>query len=810
MTILKREYHNLLKRQLKKIFGEDFVIPKEWRGFISAVDNAYKEFDIDRKMLERSLELSSHELLQKNAESRAIFEAMPDLFFRIADDGTILDCKAGNTKDLYLSRERIIGSNFFNFPIEGVRERFRDAIGKVKKTSSMMVIEYDMEVNGEERSFEARIFPFQDQVIVIIRNVTQQKSAEHALRESEEKYRSIFENAVEGIFQTTTDGFYINANPSLAKMLGFDSVDELINSSYNIEEQHYVVPEDRLKFKKIIESQGQVNRFETQVYRKDKSKIWISINARKVSDSSGNTMFYEGTIENITNHKLVEEALFESEEKYRSIVEESQFGVFIIQDGLFRFVNNKFCEIHGYSADEVVDRLGPKDFLLPEDLQMVEEIMGKRHEGKNKSEEIFLRIRQKGGEIRQLRAIGGFVLYKGRPAIIGTTIDVTKEKALEQQLVQSQKMESVGRLAGGIAHDFNNMLGVILGNTQLAKMNISPVNKINEYLVSIENATTRAADFVKRLLAFSRQQVLELKVIDLNDVVKGFKKMVHRAIGEDIEMSFVTKPQLPKIKADAAQINQILLNLVVNARDAMPDGGELSVDIAPIKISEEYSMYNMEAKPGDYVIISVTDTGSGMDKNTLNKIFEPFFTTRKDGSGLGLSVVYGLVKQHKGFINVYSELGVGTTFNVYLPSVEDDIETTEEEDKKTIRGGNETILIVEDEEELREIASEMLSMLGYNVLLASNGEKGIDIFKEKADDIHLVIIDVVMPKIGGRETYEEMKKIKSSVRVLFVTGYSLDGIHTNFILEEGIDAIQKPYSLETIARKIREVLSKTI
>jgi len=354
------------------------------------------------------------------------------------------------------------------------------------------------------------------------------------------------------------------------------------------------------------------------------------------------------------------------------------------------------------------------------------------------------------------------------------------------------------------------MLGVILGNTQLAKMNISPVNKINEYLVSIENATTRAADFVKRLLAFSRQQVLELKVIDLNDVVKGFKKMVHRAIGEDIEMSFVTKPQLPKIKADAAQINQILLNLVVNARDAMPEGGELSVDIAPIKISEEYSMYNMEAKPGDYVIISVTDTGSGMDKDTLNKIFEPFFTTRKDGSGLGLSVVYGLVKQHKGFINVYSELGVGTTFNVYLPSVEGDIEMTEEEDKKTIRGGNETILIVEDEEELREIASEMLSMLGYNVLLASDGEKGIDIFKENTDDIHLVIIDVVMPKIGGRETYEEMKKIKSSVRVLFVTGYSLDGIHTNFILEEGIDAIQKPYSLETIARKIREVLSKTI
>jgi len=799
-----------LKRQLKKIFGEGFAIPSEWQGFINAVNDAYNEFDMDRKMLERSLELSSNELLQKNAELRAIFETMPDLFFRIAVDGTILDCKAGNTKDLYFSRDQIIGSNIYNFPVKDVREKFRDAIDEVKKTSSMVLTEYDIEVNGELHFYEARILPFQDQIIAIIRNITEQKRTEQALRESEEKYRSIFENAVDGIFQTTTDGFYISANPALAEMFGFDSAEELIHSLSNIEEQHYVIPEDRMKFQRLIETHDVVSGFETEVYRKDKSKIWISINARAVKDASGKTLFYEGTIENITNHKLIEEALFESEEKYRSIVEESQFGVYIIQDELFRFVNKRFCEIHGYTIDEIVDKLGPKDFLLPEDFSMVKESMRKRYEGEIKNVELYYRIRHKSGELRQIRAVGGFIYYKGRPAITGTILDITKEKALEQQLIQSQKMETVGRLAGGIAHDFNNMLGIILGNTQLAKMNISPGDRINDYLVSIENATTRAADFVKQLLAFSRQQVLELKVIDLNDVVKDFEKMVHRAIGEHIEMSIVTKPELHKIRADAAQINQILLNLVVNARDAMPDGGRLSIEIAPMEISEEYSIYNVDAKPGDYVVISVTDTGIGIDKDKMSKIFEPFFTTRKGGSGLGLSVVYGLVKQHNGFINVYSEPGVGTTFRVYLPSIEEDIGVAEEKDKTTIKGGNETILIVEDEDDLREIASEILGALGYNVILASNGIEGIDIYKEKADDIHLVMIDVVMPKLGGRETYEEMKRIRPSVRALFVTGYSLDGIHTNFILDEGIDAIQKPYSLETISMKIREILDRTV
>jgi CheY-like chemotaxis protein len=385
---------------------------------------------------------------------------------------------------------------------------------------------------------------------------------------------------------------------------------------------------------------------------------------------------------------------------------------------------------------------------------------------------------------------------------------MSKEKILEEQLLQSQKLETVGRLAGGIAHDFNNMLGVILGNTQLAKLHTSPENKIYEYCSTIEKATSRAADFVRQLLAFSSRQVLELKVVDLEEVLVSFTKMIQRVIGEHIDMNMIISPGLPKIRADITQINQVLLNLVVNARDAMSEGGRLTVETYAKQINQEYASFYPDLAPGDYVVLSVTDTGSGIPRNILNKIYEPFFTTKKGGSGLGLSVVYGIVKQHKGFINVYSEPGKGTTFKVYIPSIDDAGEEGEDIAERTARGGDETLLIVEDDEDMRKILSEILKALGYDIIIASDGEEGLDIFVQRHDEIDFVILDVVMPKLSGREVYEEMKKIKADLTCLFVTGYSLNGSHTDFIIKEGIEVLQKPYSFEDIAMKIREALDK--
>ncbi len=370
-------------------------------------------------------------------------------------------------------------------------------------------------------------------------------------------------------------------------------------------------------------------------------------------------------------------------------------------------------------------------------------------------------------------------------------------------------METLGRLAGGIAHDFNNILNIILGGAQLIKMKASFDEKINGYLTSIEKAVFRASDFVKQLLAFSRRQILNFEVISLNDIVADFTKMINRIIGENIEMKIIPAADMPKIKVDIAQVNQILLNLVVNARDAMARGGTLTISTSSEIVDKEFCFSHVGAKPGRYAALAISDTGEGIDPETAKKIFEPFFTTKRtgEGTGLGLSVVYGIVKQHGGFITVESKIGEGTKFKVYFAAV-DGKKRKEAPRIEPVLGGTERILIVEDDATLREISSEMLSMLGYSVILASDGEEAIHIFREQMSAIDLVIIDVVMPRLSGKETYAVIKDLKPSIQALFITGYQIDEAHTGFIIEKGLDAVQKPFSIETLGRKVREALNK--
>ena len=512
-------------------------------------------------------------------------------------------------------------------------------------------------------------------------------------------------------------------------------------------------------------------------------------------------------IRNVTERKIAENALRESEEKYRNVVEGSHVGVYIIQDNLFRFVNNTFCEIHGYSYEEIVDTLGPQDFVVPEDLDFLEQSLKKRYSGEAKMTEMSYHIRHKNGEVRTIKVISSATLYKKEPAIIGTLLDISKEKALEEQLLQSQKLETIGRLTGGIAHDFNNMLGVILGNTQLAMMNLSPDDIATEFCSEVEKATHRAAEFTHQLLAFSRRQVLEMKTIDLNDILANFERMVQHIIGESIEMEITYKADLPLIKADSAQINQILLNLMVNAREAMPDGGKLIIETDVLYVDEKQAPLFADAPHGYYVLISITDTGIGMDKEMLTKIYEPFFTTKSHGTGLGLSVVYGIVKQHGGFIDVHSQPGKGTTFKVYFPSAEK-ADTVVQKEQSFIMTGNETVLIIEDDDEFRKVESAILEKLGYTVYTASDGIEGIEIFKAKNGEISLVILDLIMPKMNGWEILSEMRKIKPAIPSLFVTGYGLDGAYMKYIPEEGIDILQKPFSFDALSQKVREIIDR--
>ncbi len=400
---------------------------------------------------------------------------------------------------------------------------------------------------------------------------------------------------------------------------------------------------------------------------------------------------------------------------------------------------------------------------------------------------------------------------RGEECVLAVTNDITEHRALEEQLRQSQRMEAIGQLAGGVAHDFNNLLTAITGYSELSLRRLGISHPVSKNIEQIQKAGTRAAGLTRQLLAFSRRQLLQAKLFDLNALVADTGNMLQRLIGEDIDLITILKPRIGQIKADPGQIEQVLLNLVVNARDAMPSGGKITIETGTARLDEEYAGKHISIIPGQYVLVAVTDTGTGMDAATKQRIFEPFFTTKEvgKGTGLGLSTVYGIVKQSEGYIWVYSELGKGTSFKVYLPQVG---EPGESEPATAPSGeaprGHETVLLVEDEEQLRTLAKDILEECGYAVLAAANGFEGLRICKEFSARIDLMITDVVMPLMSGRELAEQVVVLRPETRVLYMSGYTNDSVVRHGVLEEHVLFLQKPFTPTTLALKVREVLDE--
>jgi two-component system, cell cycle sensor histidine kinase and response regulator CckA len=480
----------------------------------------------------------------------------------------------------------------------------------------------------------------------------------------------------------------------------------------------------------------------------------------------------------------------------------------------FLAVNGAALSHYGYSRDEFLS-MTIKDIRCAEDVPvLLENISDER--GFN-SAGTWKHTRKDGSSI-DVEIISHPLRFAGRDAKLVLANDVTErrraEEALhdtEEQLRQSQKLEGVGRLAGGIAHDFNNLLTVINGFSALAMRDLKPEDSLFANLQEIKKAGERATSLTRQLLAFSRRQVLQPKVLNLDTVVADMEKMLQRIIGENIDLRAVLEPTLGNVNADPGQIEQVLLNLVVNARDSMPDGGKLTIETDNVYLDEEYVKEHVGAQVGPHAMLAVTDTGHGMDHETIARIFEPFFTTKElgKGTGLGLSTVYGIVKQSGGNIWVYSEVGRGTTFKIYLPRVDEAADEYRRNfENAKVTKGHETILLVEDEEMLRKLGRQTLKGHGYQILEASNGDEAVGVAAQHKGAIHLLLTDVIMPGMNGREVATRLLATRPSLRVLFMSGYTDDAIVHQGVLDESANFIQKPFSPDGLAQKVREVLDQ--
>ncbi len=692
-----KDLHALLVRQLKRHLGDPALLPKVWKGFIETVNDAYREFDEDRYMLERSLELSSQELLQSNSEMRAIIKAFPDLFLWIDREGRILDCKEGSSTNLFIPAHQLVGKRIQNIPDKTIAEKFHQAIQLVRKERAMFSLEYSLTLNDKQYYYEARVLPLlEDQCLCIVRNITERQEAEEALKQSEEQFKKLYEES------------------------------------------------------------------------------------RK------------------------------AEEVYRSLIHSSADAIVMYDlEGNVRYLSPAFTQLFGWDQPELE---GKKIPFIPESEKeatffLITEVV---HKGKPVHGFESRRLTKDGRILNVSVSASRFDDHAGRPS--GTLVilrDITEKKRLEAHFRQTQKMESIGTLAGGIAHDFNNLLSAIMGYAEMCLAEAPKGGKMERRLSRVMQASERAKDLVNQILTFSRQKEQTRKPLQIRPIIKEALKLLRASIPSTIRFQIDITEDTGVILADPTQIHQVLMNLCTNAAHAMQEkGGTLTISITDTAIPKESLSVHADLAAGEYVKLTVSDTGHGMTTDILEKIFDPYFTTKKhgEGTGLGLSLVHGIVKSMDGAIRVTSTPAQGSTFEVFIPRLESDREDSPPPTEDILLFGNETILLVDDEDFVLDMTREMLESLGYTVVPRASSLEALHAFRANPKRFDLVISDQMMPNMTGQELAANIHALNPRIPFILCTGFSTP-ITEEKARNSGVTAfVYKPVLKQNLSAAIRRVL----
>lgn len=652
--------------------------------------------------------------------------------------------------------------------------------------------------------------------VEVVCDISEKEKIEKELLESREKYLALYNNVPQPYQSLDEKGRFLDVNPRWLDTLGYKR-DNILGKNF-IDLVHPGDKEDFRKGFREFKKRGSVCNKTLRLRHRDGHYLHACFEGKIGYNPDGSFKRTYCVFQDITEKRQWEEKLRRSEEYQRSILRAAPVGIGVVVDRVFKQVNQRFCEMTGYRPEELEGRSAKIIYPSDEDYEYV----GKEKYAQireNNTGTVETRFKRKNGRIINVilssTTMDSSDLTRG---VTFTAMDITERKKAEQageklrsQLIQSQKLESIGRLAGGVAHDYNNMLSVILGYTDMAMNRVSSDTPLHDDLTEIHKAASRSRDITAKLLAFARKQAITPEVLNLNETVSGMIKMMKSLIGENIELDWIPGSGVKPVRMDPSQIDQIIANLCVNARDAVEGMGKITIETGSVICDENKPVFSPECKPGEYVLLKVSDNGCGIEETELKSIFEPFFTTKSggEGIGLGLATVYGIVKQNEGFINVRSKPGEGTEIEIYMPGYSGEADDSAEENEDKIPGSRgETVLLVEDEEAILELESKMLEKLGYNVIKSADPQEALSMAEESGGGIDLLITDVVMPGMNGRELADRVRAKYPSISILFMSGYSADVIAHRGILDRAVNYIQKPFTLQDLGLKARKALDQ--